>query len=117
MLQPMEGADRAKAVGSPVYTVALGTPNGTLTRGFGAFSRQLPVPPDPATLHAIAERTGGDFFKADSAEAVHAAYSKLGSSLGRTPGKTEVTFAFLLGGIALVLGAGVASALWAPRLP
>jgi Ca-activated chloride channel family protein len=117
LLQPMEGADKAKAVGFPVYTVALGTQHGTLTRGFGPFSRAIPVPPDPTTLHAIAERTGGKFFTADSADAVHAAYSKLGSSLGRTPGKTEITFAFLLGGIALLVGAGVASALFAPRFP
>lgn len=116
-LQPLQGADRAKAVGFPVYTVALGTPHGTLTRGFGLFSRQIPVPPDPATLRAIARRTGGEFFNAGNADALESAYSKLGSSLGRTAGKTEVTFAFLLGGIGLLLAAGVASALFAPRFP
>ena len=117
LLQPLEGADKARAVGFPVYTVALGTRNGTLTRGFGPFSRQIPVPPDPETLHSIAERTGGKFFNADSTDALQSAYAKLGSSLGRTPGKTEVTFAFLLGGIALLLAAGVASAAFAPRFP
>ena len=30
-LEPLEGADLAKAAGIPVYTVALGTPGGTLT--------------------------------------------------------------------------------------
>jgi Ca-activated chloride channel family protein len=116
-LQPLQGAERARSVGFPVYTVALGTPHGTLMRGFGIFSRQIPVPPDPATLKAIADRTGGQFFAAESAGAVESAYSKLGSALGRTPGKTEVTFAFLLGGIVLLLGAGVASAVYAPRFP
>jgi Ca-activated chloride channel homolog len=116
-LQPLQGADRAKAVGFPVYTVALGTQHGVLTRGFGIYSRQIPVPPDPATLKSIASRTDGKFFAADSADAVQSAYSKLGSSLGRIPGKTEVTFAFLLGGIVLLLAAGVASALLAPRFP
>jgi Ca-activated chloride channel family protein len=116
-LQPLQGADRAKAVGFPVYTVALGTAHGTLARGFGIFSRRIPVPPDPATLRAIANRTGGEFFQADSADAVQSAYSKLGSSLGRTPGKTEVTFGFLAAGIALLLGAGLASTLFAPRFP
>jgi Ca-activated chloride channel family protein len=117
VLQPSQGADRAKAVGFPVYTVSLGTAGGTLTRGFGAFSRRLPVPPDPATLRAIALRTGGNFFRARDSDALQAAYSKLGSSLGRTPGKTEITFAFLLGGIGLLLAAGVASAAFAPRFP
>jgi Ca-activated chloride channel homolog len=116
-LQPLQGAARAKAVGFPVFTVALGTPQGTLTRGFGIFSRRIPVPPDPATLHAIADRTGGEFFAAQSADSLDAAYAKLGSSLGRTPGRSEVTFAFLLGGIGLLLAAGVLSALWAPRFP
>jgi Ca-activated chloride channel family protein len=88
-----------------------------LTRGFGIFSRRIPVPPDPATLKAIAQRTGGEFFAADSAQAAESAYAKLGSSLGRTAGKTEVTFGFLLGGIVLLLAAGVASALLAPRFP
>jgi Ca-activated chloride channel family protein len=116
-LQPLQGADRAKAAGFPVYTVALGTAHGTLSRGFGIFSRRIPVPPDPATLRAVANRTGGEFFQADSAKAVQSAYSKLGSSLGRTPGQTEITFGFLLGGIVLLLGAGVASILFAPRFP
>ena len=116
-LQPLQGADRAKAVGFPVFTVALGTPSGVLRRGFGVFSRSIPVPPDPATLRAIAQRTGGRFYAARSADAVSAAYSQLGSSLGRTAGKSEVTFAFLLGGIVLLLGAGVASALFSPRFP
>ncbi len=117
VLQPLQGAARAKAAGFPVFTVALGTPQGVLTRGFGPFARQIPVPPDPETLKAIATRTGGKFFNAESADAAQSVYSKLGSSLGRIPGKTEVTFGFLLGGIALLLGAGVASAVSGPRFP
>src|SRR5207249_4129106 len=72
-LLPLQGADRAKAAGIPIYTVALGTPGGTLSRdpnfgnggggfpsgggggGFGFGS--IPVPPDPGTLRAIADRT------------------------------------------------------------
>src|SRR5439155_1527690 len=34
-LEPLEGADLAKAAGIPVYTVALGTPNGVLNFGAG----------------------------------------------------------------------------------
>ena len=117
MLEPLEGAGRAKAAGFRVYTVALGTPAGTLTRGYGAFSRTIPVPPDPTTLRRIADDTGGEFFNAQTSDALDSAYAKLGSSLGRTPGKTEVTFAFLLGGIVLLLAAGVLSAVFSPRLP
>jgi Ca-activated chloride channel homolog len=126
-LLPLEGADRAKAAGIPVYTVALGTPNGTLQFGFsrppqgfpGGFGqgRRVPVPPDPETLRAIADRTGGQFFAARSAKSLQAAYSKLGSRLGRKPGKTEVTYGFLAAAAGLLIAAGLLSAAWSPRLP
>jgi Ca-activated chloride channel homolog len=123
-LLPLEGAGRARAAGFPVYTVALGTTGATRLRGFpqgfggglfGAGRRGLS--PDPVTLKAIASQTGGRFFRARSAGAVDAAYSKLGSSLGRQRGRVEVTDAFLEAGAALLVLAGVLSALWAPRIP
>ena len=61
--------------------------------------------------------TGGQFFRANSAGAVQAAYQKLGSSIGRKPGHTEVTDAFLLGAAILLVLAGVLSSRWAPRIP
>jgi Ca-activated chloride channel homolog len=115
-LEPLQGAERAKIAKIPVYTVSLGTPGGVLGREFGGL-HPIPVPPDPATLAAIAQATGGKFFDAQNAGALHAAYSKLGSSLGRVPGKTEVTYAFLAGAAGLLVAAGFLSALWSPRLP
>jgi Ca-activated chloride channel homolog len=123
-LEPLAGADLAKAAGIPVYTVALGTPGGTLDFG-GAYpgspppfgGRRVPVPPDPDTLKAIADRTGGEFFAAQSAKSLQSAYGKLGSSLGRKPGKSEITYVFLAAAALLLLAAGLLSALWSPRLP
>jgi Ca-activated chloride channel family protein len=127
VLEPLQGAERARTAGIPVYTVALGTAKGTLRFGFGGgtqqrdpfggYSRRVPVPPDPATLRAIADRTGGEFFAARSAEAVESAYAKLGSKLGRKRGRTEITYGFLAGAAGLLLAAGLLSARWAPRLP
>ena len=37
LLQPLQGAERAKAAGIPVYTVALGTPNGVLDHALRRF--------------------------------------------------------------------------------
>jgi len=117
LLQPLDGAQRARDAGFPVYTVALGTPRGVLKRGFGPFARQIPVPPDPATLSAIAEETGGRFVNAQSAQTLHDAYARLGSELGRVPGRSEKTWAFLAGAAGLLVAAGVLGALWSPRLP
>jgi Ca-activated chloride channel family protein len=131
VLSPREGAAKAKAAGFPVYTVALGTTGATTLRGypgggggggffqsngFGSFGRRA-LSPDPRTLKEIATTTGGQFFRARSAGSVEATYAKLGSSLGRAPGKTEVTDRFLIGGaVLLVLALGL-SAVWSPRLP
>ena len=126
-LEPLQGADRAKSAGIPVYTVALGTPEGTLDfpGGPGGFptldpnaqGRRVPVPPDPATLRAIADRTGGEFFAARSAESLQAAYKHLGSRLGRKPGRDEITYGFLAAAAGLLVAAGLLSAAWSPRLP
>jgi Ca-activated chloride channel family protein len=116
--EPLEGAQRAKDAGIPVFTVALGTPEGTVTGSFGfGQERTIPVPPDPATLSAVAQLTGGKFFAARSAEALQSAYSHLGSLIGRVPGKKEVTNEFLALAAALLLAAGTLSVLWSPRIP
>jgi Ca-activated chloride channel homolog len=128
-LTPLEGADKARAAGIPVYTVALGTTGNTTMRGFpgggfqgggfqggGGFGRPG-LAPDPTTLRAIAVRTGGKFFRARSAGAVEQAYSSLGSTIGRKSGTVEVTDWFLVGAAILLVLAGVLSALWSPRLP
>jgi Ca-activated chloride channel homolog len=134
LLQPLEGAERARRAGIPVFTIALGTPNGTLDRGpgfggglpgsggggffgGGGFGRRIPVPPDPATLRQIAQTTGGKFFDARSAQALSSAYDHLGTIVGREPGKKEVTYQLLALAAILLVGAGVFSALVAPRMP
>jgi Ca-activated chloride channel homolog len=125
-LQPLQGAARARAAGFPVYTVALGTTGATTLKGFpngfggGGFRFGFGprgLSPDPVTLKAIATQTGGQFFRARSAGAADSAYRKLGSSLGRTAGRVEVSDAFLGGAALLLVLAGVLSALWSPRLP
>jgi Ca-activated chloride channel family protein len=131
VLAPLAGADKAKAAGIPVYTIALGTTGNTTMRGFpggfqGGAGTILPggggfgprgLAPDPKTLRAIADRTGGKFFRARSAGAAEQAYSALGSTLGRKSGSVEVTDWFVAGAAILLVLAGVLSALWSPRLP
>jgi Ca-activated chloride channel family protein len=122
VLRPLEGAQLAKDAGIPVYTIALGTPTGTVTRGGGFFGapgepQTIPVPPDPTTLRKIAEMTGGKFTDARTADAVRAAYETLGSSLGREPGKSEITFILVGIAAALLVAAGVLGTALSSRLP
>jgi Ca-activated chloride channel family protein len=125
VLQPLEGAALAREAGMRVYTVALGTPNGTVPGfdsgqfGGGGFfePERIPVPPDPVTLRAIADDTGGEFTDARTADALTKAYEELGSNLGRIEEDKEVTYAFLLAAAGLLLGAGVLGSAWSPRLP
>jgi Ca-activated chloride channel family protein len=126
VLQPLEGAQLAKEAGMPVYTVALGTPDGTVPGDPGGFGGggtpfsvpdRIPVPPDPITLQAIADETGGEFTDARTTETLTKAYKKLGENLGRKEAEKEVTYAFLAAAATLLVGAGVLSSLWSPRLP
>jgi Ca-activated chloride channel family protein len=126
ILQPLQGAQLAKDAGIPVYTVALGTPNGTVTRGGGFFGGPNPrndpgsrirVPPDPTTLRAIAEMTGGAFTEARTAEALESAYAELGSSLGREPGESEITFILVAIAAGFLLASGIAGTFFSSRLP
>ena len=115
-----QGAAAAKAAGIPVYTVALGTdnPGGSGQGGQGGFAiGGFNRVPDRATLRAIAETTGGEYFAARSTEALSSAYGDLGSRLGRERRRTEVThFLVAAAGLTLAAAAGLAR-IWAPGLP
>ena len=102
----------------PMYTIALGTADGTVEvqDPFGQ-TQQLQVPPDTQTLTAVAETTGGKFFSAPSAEDLAQIYESLGSKVGYTQQEQEVTQLFAGGALLFVLaGAGLA-ALWFNRFP
>src|SRR5207302_6061106 len=117
LLQPEQGAERARVAGFRIYTVALGTPNGIVELGFGPFTQSVPVPPDPGTLKRISAITGGEFFAAPSADALRAAYRRLGSQVSTAPKRVEATAAFVAAGAGLLLVAGALSLFWSPRLP
>ena len=112
-LSPLDGAARARELGVPVYTIALGTDEGRLELP----GRTIPVPPDRATLRHIADETDGRYFDAPTAEALRAAYGELGSLLSEEPGREEATFAFLLAAAALGFAAAALSAVWFSRIP
>ena len=106
---PVAIAAEARRLGIPVYTVALGTSAGRLPNG-------KPVPPDTATLRAIAQRSGGRAFTAQEAGALGAVYDRLGSEVATRRVQREVTGAFAGGAAVLLLLGGGLSLRWFRRL-
>jgi Ca-activated chloride channel homolog len=114
---PMVQAGRARDLRVPVYTIALGTPNGVLRRP-GPFGFQIqPVPPDPETLSRIARTTSGRFFAAPTSRNLNAVYENLGSKIGFRIEHREVTVAFAGAALLLLVLAGATWSLRSARLP
>lgn len=110
-------AEEARRAKVPVYTVALGTAGGTIQsedENGAAVTRE--VPPDPATLQQVAERTGGKAFTIDDAEELGQVYERLGSELATEEREREVTSAFAGGALLLVLVAVGGSLRWFGRV-
>jgi Ca-activated chloride channel family protein len=125
-LTPLQGADLAKRAGIRVFTVALGTNHGTLgpsAFGFGAGGGvfpgggRFPVRPDPVTLAAIARDTGGQTFRAQSAQKVEQVYKELGASIARRHMSREITSWFAGAAALLLLGSLGAARITGGRLP
>jgi Ca-activated chloride channel homolog len=115
---PFIQAERARQLGVPVYTIALGTANGVLRQpnAFGG-TRIQPVPPDPDSLARIAETSNGRFFQAPTSENLTAVYDSLGSRIGFRLEEREVTVAFTAAGLLLLAAAGALRARRGARLP
>ncbi|MEO8689766.1 MAG: VWA domain-containing protein [Solirubrobacteraceae bacterium] len=111
--EPVDVADRAKKLKIPIYTIALGTQQGTLNRG----GKAIPVPPDNVTLRDVAETTGGRFFAAPSAARLESIYENLGTRFSTRNEKQEVTAAFAGAALVLLLASGILSLLRTGRIP
>jgi Ca-activated chloride channel family protein len=101
-----------------VYTVALGTPSGTIQvpRPDGNGVETRPVPPDPQTLAEIARITGGEAFTADDADKLRTVYDRLGSKLAKKNERRQVGYAFAGGALVLLLAGAGLSLTWMGRL-
>jgi Ca-activated chloride channel family protein len=117
--EPLDAASQAAAANMPVYTIALGTQDGTVDVQDPQTGpmRTLDVPPDTETLAAIAETTSGRFFEAPSSQDLAQIYESLGSKVGFTQQEQEVTQWFAAAALILVLGGAGLAALWFNRIP
>ncbi len=116
--EPLAILDEAKEAGVPIYTIALGTPEGTveITNDYGE-TQTYDVPPDPETLKRVAEETGGRFFEAPTEADLEAVYEEIGSQVSYEDEERELTAAFAAAGAVLLLIGGSLSALWFGRIP
>jgi Ca-activated chloride channel family protein len=116
--EPLEAAQKAVDAKVPVYTVALGTDEGTVEGpdGYGG-TRTIRVPPDPATLSQVADQTGGKFFEAADQDALQSVYDEIGSQVGVDEEQRELTVVFTAAGAVLLLLGAALSTLWFGRIP
>lgn len=102
----------AKKAGVQVSTIAFGTPNGTVTSG----GQTVSVPADESTLRRIAVETGGSFNTARSESELRSVYSNIGSQIGYTTKKQDISYRYLLVGVLVLFVAAGTSMLWSGRL-
>jgi len=113
---PIAAAREARAEHIPVYTIALGTPNGTIPVRRGTRTVATPVPVSPQELDAIASSSGGRAFTAGSSSELHVIYAHLAAELGHKKVKREITASFAGGGLVLLLLGSALSLRWFGRL-
>jgi Ca-activated chloride channel homolog len=111
-VDPLAAARQAAAWHIPVYTIALGTPHGTIE----VRRRAVPVPIDLSELGQISSLSHGRSFTAGDAATVDAIYSRLATQLGHKHVKHEITASFAGAGLALLLVGAVLSLRWFGRL-
>ena len=111
LISPAAAGRMAGAAGIPIYGIALGKRNGSITQGSGYFAFRIPVPPDPGAVGILARESGGKAFAAVTAPGLQQIYSELGSSIGTRSETTEIASWFLIvAAVLLVSGIGIARA-------
>lgn len=104
---PVTVAAQARQQHIPIYTVALGTPNGMLSTG--PFTPPVAVPPDPQLMGQIASTSGARAFDAQTANQLSSIYRTLGQKLGSVVRRRDITLDFAIAGLILLLAAGIGS--------
>jgi Ca-activated chloride channel family protein len=118
-VDPVAAAQAARKQRIPIYTVALGTAQGTITAprpGGAGGTETRRVPPDPQGMREVARASGGKAYTAADADKLTDVYKKLGSLLGTKNEKREITAGFAGGGLALLLLGAAMSLRWFGRL-
>jgi Ca-activated chloride channel homolog len=113
-IDPIEVAPQVKNRGIRVFTVGVGTPQGTILHLRG---RAMRVRLDETPLRRIAEITDGHYFNASTEKDLRAIYENLSRQFGLRTERTELTAIFTGAAALLAVVGGILSLLWFSRLP
>jgi Ca-activated chloride channel family protein len=111
--QPLKVVKQATDRGVRVYTVGVGTPEGSIQNFEG---RSIRVRLDEDTLKKIAEETDATYVKADTETDLRQIYENLSNSIVFQVEKTEVTAGFTGLAALVLIAAAILSLMWFNRL-
>jgi Ca-activated chloride channel homolog len=109
---PEQAVGAAKQADIPVSTIAFGTDTGFID----LEGQRVVVPVDHDKLRQIADGTGGSYYAAASAEELSNVYRDLGSQIGYTTERREITTWFVGIGLLFAFAAAGVSLAWSNRL-
>jgi Ca-activated chloride channel homolog len=111
---PLDIIEQAVNQGVRIYTVGVGSVEGTILKVEGMSLR---VKLDEEVLGRIARETGGEYFQAGTEQDLSKIYENLGTQLVFKAEQTEITAIFVaIAGVFLLLSAAL-SMLWFHRIP
>jgi Ca-activated chloride channel family protein len=110
---PQQGAAEARNAKVPVYTIAYGTENGYVDLD---GKREL-VPVDHEQMQEVAQISGGQYFKAATADQLKQVYENIGSEVGYEKADREVTSRFAGYGLAFAVLAALGAISLGARWP
>ncbi|WP_439656481.1 VWA domain-containing protein [Lentzea sp. HUAS TT2] len=108
-----DAAEDAKKAGIPISTISFGTEDGVVD----IEGRQQSVPVDDDSMKEIAKISGGEFFKAASAEELRRVYDTLGEQIGYEKKQADASKPWLLLGTMTAMFAAAAALVLGQRLP
>ena len=108
-----QGVAAARQARVPIYTIAFGTPFGTVD----IEGQRTPVPVDEDTMREIAQQTGGQTYTAESGQELEQVYADIGSSVGYTTEEQEITSWWAGLGLLAAMAAAGTSLFLLGRLP
>ena len=111
---PLDMAEQAYDVGVRIFTVGVGSVEGSV---IGVRGRSIRVYLDEENLRDIARTTDAEYFNASTETDLKGVYETLSTNLVMETEKTELTVFFAAFAALLLLVAGALSLIWFGRLP